>query len=139
MSGRFPEPTRKDHQAFCRTEEWVEVRNARGKTGHHATYELTLPDGWILRTRISHPPNRQVYGKNLWAHVLRDQLDVTEDEFWACVRDRTRPARGVTVENEDAIPVAIVSQLLANGVDEAEIRGMSKAAAIERMTRIWSG
>ncbi|RJQ91212.1 cytotoxic translational repressor of toxin-antitoxin stability system [Amycolatopsis panacis] len=138
MSGRFPEPTRKNHQAFCLIEEWTEVRNARRRTGHHCTYELPLPDGRILRTRISHPPNRQVYGKSLWSHVLRDQLEVTEPVFWACVRDKARPARGAVVPDEAAIPAAVVSQLLANGVSEIEVRGLSKMDAIHRLTEIWS-
>jgi hypothetical protein len=50
------------------------------RTGtHHVTYELDLPDGRILRTRISHPPGRTTYGpSSLWAHVPRDQLQVSE-------------------------------------------------------------
>ena len=80
-------PTRQDHERFCATEGWTLVRDV--------TYELGLPDGGVLRTRISHPPDRSAYGPSLWSHVLRDQLDVSEQEFWACVRDGTRPARGV--------------------------------------------
>jgi hypothetical protein len=84
----LPQPTRKDHQNYCLNEGWTQIRNARGKSGHHVTFELTLPDGRVLRTRISHPPNRQTYGPSMWAHILRDQLHVSEDEFWACVRER---------------------------------------------------
>lgn len=58
------------------------------------TYELTLHDGRVLRTRISHPVDRTVYGAAMWAHILRDQLDVEEAEFWACVLDGTLPDRG---------------------------------------------
>ena len=93
MTG-YPEPTRKDHEQSCQIEGWTQVRNARGKSGHHVTLELTLPDGQVLRTRISHPPNRQAYGPSMWAHILRDQLHVGEEEFWACVRERKVPQRG---------------------------------------------
>src|SRR4051794_41203434 len=55
--------TRDDHQRFCAVEGWVQVRNARGKpVRHHETYELSLFDGRILRTRISRPVNRTTYG-----------------------------------------------------------------------------
>lgn len=134
----FPASTRKDHQTFCVTEGWEQVRNAQGKTGHHVTYELSLPDGRVLRTRISHPPNREVYGPQLWSHILRDQLEIDENAFWACVQDGVKPSRGTRTSAEDAIPAGIVSQLIANGVPEAEVRGMTKSEAIERINAIWS-
>lgn len=137
MSGSFPAPTRKDHQQFCFIEQWEEVRNSRGKTSHHITYELTLHDGRILRTRISHPPGRKTYGVTLWKHILRDQLDVTESGFWDCVRDRILPDRGDSEPVGERLPAGIVAQLLAHGVPEDEIRGMTRAVAIDRMNRIW--
>lgn len=135
----FPAPTRKDHQQFCVTEGWVQVRNARGKTGsHHVTYELHLPDGRVLRTRVSHPPNRKTYGPQMWAGILREQLDVDEADFWACVQNGVKPARGTPEPPEDSIPAGIVSQLIANGVPEDEIRDMDKDEALQRLNQIWS-
>lgn len=81
----WPQPSRKDHDAFCRHEEWERVRDAVGRKGtHHVTYELNLPDGRVLRTRVSRPVDRSDYGPNLWGHILRDQLEVDEATFWAC-------------------------------------------------------
>lgn len=137
MTG-FPEPTRRDHEEFCRTEGWTQPGNARGRTGHHVTFELTLPDGRVLRTRISHWPDRQTYGPSLWAHILRDQLFVSEDEFWSCVRKKKVPQRGRAEPSRAAIPAGVVAQLLAHGVPEAEVREMSRAEAIERLNLIWS-
>jgi hypothetical protein len=134
----FGQPTRKDHQNFCLNEGWTQVRNARGKGGHHVTFELTLPDGQVLRTRISHPPNRQTYGPSLWAHILRDQLDVGEDEFWACVREKKLPQRGRSEPTTPSIPAGVVAQLLSHGVEESDVRLMSRAEAIERLNLIWS-
>jgi hypothetical protein len=134
----FPEPTRKDHQQFCLNEGWTQVRNAQGKSGHHLTFELTLPDGQILRTRISHPPNRQTYGPSIWAHVLRDQLHVSEDEFWTCVREKKVPQRSRREPITPAIPAGVVAQLLSHGVAESEVRRMSRSEAIERLNLIWS-
>ncbi|BCB87816.1 hypothetical protein [Phytohabitans suffuscus] len=52
----------------------------------HVTYELTLSDGRVLRTRVSHPVDRTTYGPSIWSHILRDQLDVTNAVFWAVAR-----------------------------------------------------
>ena len=137
MTG-FPELTRKDHEQFCLNEGWTQIRNARGKSGHHVTFELTLPDGQVLRTRISHPPNRQAYGPSMWAHILRDQLHVGEEEFWACVRERKVPQRGRGEPTTPSIPAGVVAQLLSHGVEESAVRQMSRAEAIERLNLIWS-
>lgn len=133
--------TRRDHNRFCQLEEWTEVRNARGrKVGHHITYELTLPDGRILRTRISRPPNNETYGSHLWAQVL-DQLQVTEAEFWACVSDRQLPDRGNATDevSANALPASLVFQLIhAAGIPEAEVATMSLERALEVMNEHWS-
>ena len=134
---KFGEPTRKDHQTYCLNEGWTRVRNARGKGVHHVTFDLTLPDGRILRTRISHPPNRQAYGPSIWAHILRDQLQVSEQEFWACVRGKKVPQRGRVEPSAPSIPAGLVAQLLSHGVEESEVRVMSRAEAIERLNLIW--
>jgi hypothetical protein len=134
----FPQPTRKDHQNYCLNEGWTQIRNGRGKGGHHVTFELTLPDGRVLRTRISHPPNRQTYGPSMWAHILRDQLQVGEEEFWACVREKKVPQRGRVEPTTPSIPAGVVAQLLSHGVEESEVRVMSRAEAIERLNLIWS-
>jgi hypothetical protein len=134
----FPEPTRKDHQQFCLNEGWTQVRNALGKAGHHVTFELTLPDGQILRTRISHPPKRRSYGPSMWAHILREQLCVSEDEFWACIREKKVPQRSRGGPVLPSIPAGVVAQLLSHRVEESEVRRMSRAEAIERLNSIWS-
>ena len=135
---RHPQPTRADHQTFCEIEGWRQIRNATGHGGHHLTYELALPDGQILRSRISHPPDRSTYGPSIWSHILRDQLAVSADEFWACVRERTLPVRGATTPTRESIPAAIVRQLLRHHVSESEIAKMTRKDAIARATELWS-
>lgn len=133
--------SRRDHHRFCQLEGWTEVRNARGrKVGHHITYELTLPDGRILRTRISRPPNNETYGPQLWAQVL-DQLQVTEAEFWACVSDRRLPDRGADGGEApaNALPADLVYQLIHGaGVPEDEVATMTLERALEVMREHWS-
>jgi hypothetical protein len=136
----WPQPTRRDHEEFCEIEGWQRVRNARGRTGtHHVTFEFALPDGRILRTRISHPVDRSTYGPRLWAHIPRDQLGVSESEFWHCVRDGVAPDRGAPAQPAAALP-AELAYLLVNrvGLSESEVAGMSKTEAIERLNRYWT-
>lgn len=137
---RWPRATREDHERFCRAEGWRRVRDAKGRTGtHHVTYELVLPDGQVLRTRISRPPDRTGYGTSLWSHVLRDQLKVTQDAFWACVRDGTLPDRGVPAAPPQALPADLVLLLLTRvGLSEEEVRRLSRPEAIARLQRYWT-
>jgi hypothetical protein len=133
-------PTRSDHETFCRTEGWTRVRDARGRAGtHHVTYELALPDGQVLRTRISHPVNRTDYGPALWAHILRDQLQVTAEEFWACVDDASVPARGAPITAKESLPADLAYLLIHRvGLDERTVASMSKQQAIDRINRYWT-
>lgn len=135
----WPAPTRADHQAFCLNEGWREVRSARGKGTHHLTYELTLADGRILRTRVSHPPGRDNYGAAIWAHILRDQLDVTDEEFWVCVRDGVKPQRGFPEVPAEALPLGLVHSLVTKvGLAESEVMAMTKDEAIARLNKFWT-
>jgi len=133
--------TRDDHERFCEVEGWDQVRSARGKlTGHHATYELALPDGRILRTRISRPVDATVYGVSLWDHILRDQLDVTEDEFWSCAKDGRQPERSpAPAEPETALPLGLVMTLKRElGLSEDELRTITKDDAVARLNEHWA-
>jgi hypothetical protein len=136
----WPAPTREARGAFCRTEGWQPARNARGQTGtHHVTYELQLHDGRVLRTRISHPVNRETYGEHLWTHILRDQLDVDQATFWVCVQDGKKPDRGAPEAPPEALPADLVHLLLTRvRLSEAEVAAMSKEEAIARMQRYWA-
>lgn len=136
----WPAPTRADHEKFCRIESWTPIRDATGRTGtHYVTYEFALPDGRILRTRISHPPNRTAYGAGMWAHILRDQLEVDAATFWAAVRDGVKPPRGAAAQSAGSLP-AELAFLLVNrvGLTREQIAGMSRAEAIERLNRYWT-
>lgn len=134
--------TRADHDQFCRNEGWELVRDARGRAvAHHVTYELALNDGSILRTRISRPVNKKAYGVHLWKAILREQLVVTEDEFWACVNDRVLPDRGQADQTvpDEALPASLVHQLIhVARVPEDVVKTMSLEQAVARMTEHWS-
>lgn len=130
---------RDDHEKFCVTEQWELVVNARGKpVRHHATYRLLLPDGRILRTRISRPVDRTTYSASIWRHILQDQLVVGDDEFWACVEDGVLPARGSASLPVSSLPLALVWQLTHTvGLEEAVVAGMTKEKAVEALNDYW--
>jgi len=99
-------------------------------------------DGRLLRTRISRPPDRTTYGARLWAHVLRDQLQVTERAFWACVRDGVMPDRReppATDGRASTIPFEVAELLIGRvGLRREDLVGMSRADAIERLNTYWA-
>lgn len=136
----WPQPTRRDHEKFCDVEGWKPVRDARGRTGtHYVTYELALPDGRILRTRISHPVDRSTYGSSLWSHILRDQLQVSEPEFWSCIRDGGKPGRGMPEQPAESLPADLVHLLISRvGLSDSDVAAMTKAEAVERLNRYWT-
>ncbi len=136
----WPSPTRKDHEAFCQAEGWQRVRDARGRSGtHHVTYELALPDGRILRTRSSHPVDRSGYGPSLWSHILRDQLQVTQAEFWACVRESVKPDRGEPQIPPAALPADLVYLLISRvGLPESVVAAMTREQAVAHLHQYWS-
>ena len=122
-------------------EGWIERPRATGRKGsHHVNFELALSDGSVLFTRISHPPNRTTYGPAIWSHILRDQLQVTNDEFWACVTDGVLPARSQpAASSAEEIPVSVVRTLLYDAkLPEAEVLAMTKAEAIARLAEFYT-
>lgn len=137
----WPQPTRQAHEKFCLVENWTPVRDARGRTGsHHVTYELALTNGHVLRTRISHPVDRTTYGPSIWSHILRDQLDVTDAEFWKCVQEGVKPDRGEPKMPAEALPADLVYLLINRvGLDEASVAAMTREDAVARLNRYWSG
>lgn len=135
--------TRVDHNQFCVTEGWDKVRDARGReVRHHVTYELPLADGRILRTRVSRPLKKETYGPDLWKQILgRSQLDVSEGEFWSCVRDKVLPDRGGAAAQvpQRSLPAQLVYQLIHSvGVPEDKVAQMTLEEATARMVAHWS-
>jgi hypothetical protein len=136
----WPAPTRQAHHDFCLIEGWKPVTSARGRKGaDHVKFELILPDGRILRTKISHPVNRDSYGASMWSEILRYQLDVSEADFWACVNDRVQPPRGTLQPPKDALPADLVYQLINKvGLSESEVADMTREEATARIARYWT-
>ena len=137
----YPAPTRSAHERFCKAEGWQVVRFATGKRNtHHDTHELSLVNGDVLRTRVSRPANKETYGAHAWAHILRDQLAVTEGEFWDCAERGIVPDRGRAPANpQRGTPIGVLYQLKQRvGLSETEIAALSRDEAIERLNEFWA-
>ncbi|MEV8250890.1 cytotoxic translational repressor of toxin-antitoxin stability system [Microbacterium sp. NPDC076768] len=134
MSEKHPTPTRQNHDEFCANEKWELVRGSTGKpVTPHKTYELTLWDSRILRTRISRPVNGTDYSARMWSHILREQLEVSSSEFWSCAGDGVLPDRGApkVVAPRKTVPLHLVRLLSRLGVPEDEILALDAASAAQ--------
>jgi hypothetical protein len=93
----------------------------------------------VLRTRISHPVDRTDYGPALWRHIVSDQLQVTEEQFWACVLDGIRPPRDAPIPTAPSLPADLVHLLMTKvHLTEAEIATMTREQALARLARYWT-
>lgn len=139
---KHPAPDRERHDDFCAFEGWLLVHGSTGKpVQHHRTYELVIPSGDILRTRISKPVDRTTYSASMWAAILRDQLKVTNDEFWDCVQNKVLPDRGgaVSEPNPKALPLHVLNELVDRvGMKPEDAIKLSLEEALERMNKYWT-
>lgn len=124
-------------RSFVEREGWTRRGNSRGsgKRGDHDRYELTLANGNILYTRISHGSG-QYDDPRLIAEILRVQLAVTEEDFWACVEKATLPPRPQPPTPQvpkEALDYKLARNLINKvGLAEDEIFSMSKEEAVRR-------
>jgi hypothetical protein len=75
----------------------------------------------------------------MWSHIPRDQLVVSEDEFWGCVLDGRLPDRGVPQTPKESLPADLVYLLIHRvGLAEEEVAGLTKEEAVSRLQRYWT-
>lgn len=73
-------PAFRDVKRFCERDRWALIRST-----DHWYYEKVLPDGRILRTKVSRALHREIPG-HLWKNILKHQLQILEEEFWRKIR-----------------------------------------------------
>jgi len=141
MASRHPAATKNDHYDFCDIEGWEIVRGTKGKpVQHHMTFKLLLGSGRILRTRISRPINNKPYGTELFRHILRDQLEVTADTFWDCVKHRVVPEREAAPKAvpQHALPLGLAMELRRLGVGDKDISSLDPLSAAELLAELYA-
>jgi hypothetical protein len=125
------------HRKFVETEGWEKKSTARGsgKTGDHYRYNLRLASGDMLSTRVSHGSG-QINDPKLVAAIYRDQLAVSEEDFWRCVDHGVLPPRPQPpspLAEGDPLEAKLVRNLIHRvGLTGAEIATFTKAEAVAR-------
>jgi hypothetical protein len=87
-------PDGKDLRRFVEVDGgWELTAKKRGsKKRDHDHFVKRLPDGRMLRTRVSHG-NTEIGDPKLFNDILKRQLEVSEEEFWLAVDKGTPPRR----------------------------------------------
>lgn len=67
-------PKWKDLKRFCENDGWDLYKDT-----DHYYYRKVLPDGTVLRTKVS--KGSKEIDKNLWKAILKKQLMTTQEEF----------------------------------------------------------
>jgi hypothetical protein len=95
-------PTWGDVESFLGVDEWTQIRpGQRGGRGQsHIFYEKLLPDGRVLQTHISHDRSATI-SAGRFGSILREQLEVSRQEFWEAIRSRHPVARPVPVDEDE--------------------------------------
>jgi len=119
--------TFEDLLTYVMRDGWTDEPNlvrGRARTGDHRRFKKERADGSILRTKVPHGLRDEI-GENLFRHILRDQLRVTEEQFWGIVRG------GATLPGPPHTPAATVPGwrverlLFTVGLPESDIRAMT--------------
>jgi len=135
-------PTYRELRRFVELEGWADKDAASSKKkGDHHRYVFTTPMGERLYTRISHG-HGQYQDPNLFQHILRDQLKVSEEQFWAAVDQGAKPERPTpgAAPTAPSIDAKLARNLLTKvGLAPADLVGLTQEEAVARWTRWLSG
>jgi hypothetical protein len=124
-------------------EGWTDNDQNSGRAkGDHHRYVFTTPAGDRLFARVSHGSGQ--YGDpDLFAHILREQLQIDEQQFWAAVDRGLVPVRPVpeTVATEgQSIDAKLARNLLSKGnVTPSDLAEMTQDEAVARWNEWLTG
>lgn len=74
----------------------------------------------------------------MWSHILKQQLEVTQEEFWNCVRDKTLPDRGFEplTAPPQSLPLFLLRELMRLGVSEQDALSYTPAEAARKRAEL---
>jgi len=133
-------PTFGDIEEFLAADGWRPIR-VGGRRQWHLHYEKLLADGRLLQTQISHSRTKTI-SPGRFAAILREQLEVSREQFWQAIRTGEPVERPVDLdEPEPAVEhAAWVIRLLLEELHLStdEIASLSTEEAIDRVHAHWS-
>ncbi len=126
----MPQPTYRDLRKFCDNDHW----DSKKRTDHWR-YTKRLADRRTLRAKVSFGSG-EIGDPRLFAAILREQLQVSEAEFWRVVRDGgpARRPEAAIVTRATAPPLlsaATVLQLRKLGVSLDQVRALRSQSEAE--------
>ena len=131
-------PTFKELRRYVEIEGWENKdKQSKKKQGDHYRYVFTTPGGERLFTRVSHG-NGQIYDQDLFARILRDQLRIDENQFWAAVDKGLKPRRPspVSISQENGLDAKLARNLISKvGLNPTQLIGMSQEEAVAKWQR----
>lgn len=126
-------PTFQELIRFVQVEGWEDKDKKSGKKkGDHHRYVFTTPNGARLFTRISHGKG-QIYNPDLFLHILRDQLGINADQFWAVVDNGVKPVRQspTSMHMSGALDAKLVRNLISKvNVSTKQLEAMTQPEAV---------
>ncbi len=129
-------PTWGELEKFLGVDRWVRLPagSRGGRSEDHIFFEKILPDGRVLQTHISHS-RRGRPSAGRFAAILRGQLEVSREQFWAALQKGEPVDRPAVLEESDLVEheawvVAVLARELhmtaeriaALGIDDAKRR-----------------
>jgi hypothetical protein len=132
-------PAWSEVEAFCRIDGWVEVD--LGRSADHRYYRLVLDDGTVLETRVSHS-SKKTMSPGRWKAILRDQLQMSDEDFWSALRTKkpverpSAPPDESEIEQVPAWAAVVLSSRLK--MSSAEIAALGRDRAMQLAHDAWS-
>jgi len=128
---------------FLASDGWREIKSGErgGSRRRHVFYEKVLDDGRVLQTHISHSASKTM-SPGRFATILREDLEVSKEEFWNCVLTGEPVKRPVPVDEPDLIEhdACVIAVLVGElHVSAAEITSLSREEAQARVHQHWAG
>ncbi|MGH2969600.1 MAG: hypothetical protein ACRDK0_11125 [Solirubrobacteraceae bacterium] len=129
-----------DIERFCRIDGWQQDTSVGGSRQRHIRYEKQVTGQAALRTQVSHDRS-STPSPGRWKAILRNQLKITEEQFWEALRsgdpvDRTPPPPPPT-------PTPVVDWvregLRRAGLRDEQIDALEDVEAQQELYRLWSG
>lgn len=133
-------PSFGDIERFCGIDGWTQDTGTGGRRQRHIRYEKPVQGQAPLRTQISHDRSKGP-SPGRWKAILRNQLKVTEEQFYEALRGGTAVDRTPPPEPPAPIPVEdwVREGLRREGMSDGDIDALGPTEAQQELHRRWSG
>lgn len=132
-------PSFGDIERFCKIDGWQQDTGVGGPRQRHIRYEKQVAGQAALRTQISHDRS-STPSPGRWKAILRNQLKVTEEQFWEALRSGDQVDRSPPPLPPQPVPVDdwVREGLRREGLRDDEIESLGPVEAQKELHRRWS-